>query len=143
MKHCLRKSIFTVLLIISFCVFSKIYYLHRIDLGKIKWIDCSDNLSKLMVQDSCLLGPCSISLWARYPYIYGRFRNDNELYAEYFIIDLREKEIKIQKIDRVNVPYEFEKRKLDYSEITTFWSLKGQWGNKDRLKSLIENTKEQ
>ena len=132
----------SLILLIAFCLYLRSYYSNRITLGKIEWIACSDNLSKLKTRDFYLLGPCEISLWAKHPYIYGYYIKKNEKVVNYFIVDLEKEDVSIQNIKKAYFLHEFEKKGLDPNEITNFWSLKGQWGNTNRLELLLKNLKE-
>ena len=144
-KTTLFEIVFAVLLLfVPLFIAAKISDYRRIDLGKIKWVVHPKNSSSLYFGNACLLERCGISLWADYPYVYGFYRS-REKAATFFIIDLRAATPKILRIADSRVPYEFQKRNLDHEKLTTFWSLKGQWGDSEKLSALkrgaVENIK--
>lgn|GEM_PF-6079672 len=142
MKRILKEPIFEIalavlLLFVPLFIVAKISDYTRINLGKIKWGYLSENSSSLYFGNACLLERCGISLWAEYPYVYGHYSRGGK--TAYFIVDLSEESPVLRKIADTYVLDEFQKRNLSNEKITTFWSLKGQWGDAAKLSILERN----
>ncbi|MBQ6535016.1 MAG: hypothetical protein IJI37_07570 [Opitutales bacterium] len=121
----------------------EIYNLNHIDLGQVVWRNDGDNNSSLILKSNgaFLIDNAGIDLWGKYPYIYGCYHKTPELPATYFIVDLSSRAIELKKIDRTYYLHELKKRGLDWERPTTYWSLKGQWGDKKLLERLQTNLK--
>ena len=116
----------------------EIYTRNHIDLGQVVWRNDGDNNSSLILKSNgaLLIDNAGIDLWGKYPYIYGCYHKAPESQATYFIIDLSSRVVELKEINRTYYLHELKKRGLDWERQTTYWSLRGQWGDKKLLEQL-------
>lgn len=119
-----------------------IYDKNHVDMGKLRWVVSEHNATYLTHSDAgVILGPCFISLWAKYPYIYGNYHLGANSKPVHFIIDMDKDTPVVREIDDAYYLHELQKLGLDFSSVTNYWSLKGQWGDKNKLQALQDSMK--
>lgn len=141
-KYLLLITIALSLLVVAYTIFIACLYYNEnhINLGILKWENCGNNESVLKdIKGKILIGPAGISIWVEYPYVYGKYLLDNDGNYKNFIIDLREKNLKAEMIEKSYFLYELKNRGLEYHNMVSYWSLTGQWGD----KILLEEFKKQ